>query len=58
MNARDQQFGRERLENLICQLREAPVDEIARRVGAEVEDHYAGDDPPDDLTILLARRRI
>ena len=58
MDARDQQFGQERLKKLIYQLREAPVEEIVHRVGADVEAHYAGDHPPDDLTILVVRRRI
>ena len=52
------QFGRERLEYLIRECRLKPVEEIVQRVGAEVEAHYVGDAPPDDLTVLVARRNI
>ncbi|MDX1947633.1 MAG: SpoIIE family protein phosphatase [Pirellulaceae bacterium] len=50
------QFGVERLQGLIRQLARAPLDDLVRAIGREVELHYVGDSPPDDLTILALRR--
>lgn len=51
-----QQFGQARLEQIIRENATAPVAEIVRLVGENVEQHYVGESPPDDLTILAARR--
>ena len=56
MDKRGQQFGVERLKQLIVRLAKSPVQEIARNIGREVELHYVGDSPPDDLTVLALRR--
>ncbi len=56
MDAGGAQFGQERLEGLIRQHAAAPVPELVRAIGREVEAYYVGEDPPDDLTILAARR--
>ncbi len=56
MNRDDEQFGLQRLEGIVRQMASAPVSEIVRTVGENVESHYLGDSPPDDLTILAARR--
>lgn len=53
---RGQQFGIDRLQKLVTQLADAPVQEIARGIGREVELHYVGDSPPDDLTVVVLRR--
>lgn len=50
------QFGVDRLRALIGKLARAPLDELVRTIGREVEMHYEGDSPPDDLTILALRR--
>ncbi len=50
------QFGVERLKQLITKLARAPIQEIVRSIGREVELHYVGDSPPDDLTVLALRR--
>jgi sigma-B regulation protein RsbU (phosphoserine phosphatase) len=56
MDKRGQQFGLDRLKQLITRLAKAPIHEIARGIGREVELHYVGDSPPDDLTVLALRR--
>jgi phosphoserine phosphatase RsbU/P len=53
---RGQQFGTERLMQLIARLARSPVAEMVRTIGREVQLHYVGDSPPDDLTILALRR--
>jgi serine phosphatase RsbU (regulator of sigma subunit) len=56
MNAAAQPFGQRRLERIIRDCAKQPVSEIVREVGRQVELHYAGESPPDDLTILATRR--
>jgi serine phosphatase RsbU (regulator of sigma subunit) len=51
-----EQFGYERLQRIIRDRCDEPVGDIVRAVGRQVESHYEGDSPPDDLTILAARR--
>jgi phosphoserine phosphatase len=53
---RGQQFGEERLKQLMVNLARAPIQELVRSIGREVELHYVGDSPPDDLTVLALRR--
>jgi serine phosphatase RsbU (regulator of sigma subunit) len=52
----NEQFGNERLQQIIRDACDEPLGDIVRSVGRQVEQHYAGDSPPDDLTILAARR--
>lgn len=52
----NQQFGMERLHAIIRRDAQRPVEEIARQIGAEVEAHFVGESPDDDLTVLVARR--
>jgi phosphoserine phosphatase len=54
---RGEQFGIERLKQLIVRLKGAPLQELVRSIGREVELHYVGDSPPDDLTLLALRRK-
>ncbi|HEY2837850.1 MAG TPA: GAF domain-containing SpoIIE family protein phosphatase [Pirellulales bacterium] len=49
-------FGQQRLEAIIRRRARAPLDELVREVGRQVEQHYEGATPPDDLTILVVRR--
>jgi len=56
MDAQDKQFGLQRLEKLIRTGAKKPVQELVESVGREVEGHYQGQAPPDDLTILAIRR--
>lgn len=56
MDHDDQQFGQQRLEQIVREHAGAPVADIVRRVGESVERHYVGESPPDDLTILAIRR--
>lgn len=53
---RGQQFGTERLKQLIARLARSPIAEMVRTIGREVQLHYVGESPPDDLTILALRR--
>ena len=52
-----EQFGVERLKQLIVKLARSPIQELVRSIGREVELHYVGDSPPDDLTVLALRRK-
>jgi phosphoserine phosphatase len=54
---RGEQFGAERLKQLIARLARAPIQDVVRSIGREVELHYVGDSPPDDLTVLALRRK-
>lgn len=55
-DASDVQFGLERLEKLVAASAHLPIQAIADRIGAAVTEHYVGDYPPDDLTVLIVRR--
>jgi sigma-B regulation protein RsbU (phosphoserine phosphatase) len=57
MDQRGTQFGVERLQQIIARLAAAPLQELVRSIGREVELHYVGDSPPDDLTVLALRRK-
>jgi len=56
MDSDDRQFGQHRLEQLVAEAAHQPVREIVELVGGEVEAHYDGAHPPDDLTVLVIRR--
>lgn len=49
-------FGQERLERLVHDNAQVPLAELVQLIGGEVSAHYEGESPPDDLTILVARR--
>jgi hypothetical protein len=55
-DANGEQFGNGRLTELIRDHRHVPVRKLVEMIGAAVGDHYVGESPPDDLTILAARR--
>jgi phosphoserine phosphatase len=56
MDGDGKQFGQHRLQELIRQHPQTPVQQLVAAIGAAVSSHYVGDSPPDDLTILVARR--
>jgi phosphoserine phosphatase RsbU/P len=56
MNREGQQFGRQRLESLVQKFATIPLKDMVKRISHEVEQHFEGDSPPDDLTILALRR--
>jgi phosphoserine phosphatase RsbU/P len=56
MDDRGNQFGTDRLKQLISRLARLPLPDVVRNIGREVELHYIGDSPPDDLTVLALRR--
>jgi phosphoserine phosphatase RsbU/P len=55
-NARGEQFGEERLTELLIKYRERPLDELARIVTDAVGNWASDIEKQDDTTILLARR--
>jgi serine phosphatase RsbU (regulator of sigma subunit) len=57
MDSDGRPFGQGRLVELLRELAGGPVSDLVERVGRAVEEHYAGSSPPDDLTILVVRRR-
>jgi len=57
MNDSDQPFSQARLEELVREVAYAPAEQIARAIGDAVSAHYEGESPPDDLTILVAKRQ-
>ena len=55
-NRADEQFGVQRIEDLILSHGREPLEEIRRKLCAAVS-HFAGGEPQeDDMTIVLARR--
>jgi serine phosphatase RsbU (regulator of sigma subunit) len=56
-DASGEQFGNRRLMELIRDHRDLPVRRLVEMIGAAVGEHYVGESPPDDLTILAARRK-
>jgi sigma-B regulation protein RsbU (phosphoserine phosphatase) len=57
MDQRGSQFGVERLQQIIARLATVPLPELVRSIGREVELHFVGESPPDDLTVLALRRK-
>ncbi len=57
MDAAGEQFGMKRLEAILREHHAQPLPDLVRYVGACVEQHFEGDYPPDDLTILAVRRK-
>jgi phosphoserine phosphatase RsbU/P len=55
-NANGEQFGEQRLSDLIIRYRERPLDEISRIVTDAVRNWASDIDMQDDTTIVLARR--
>jgi sigma-B regulation protein RsbU (phosphoserine phosphatase) len=57
MNAREEQFGEERIVAVIDRHRDAPVSEIIDHLVAAVKSHAAGHPQSDDITVVVVRRR-
>jgi sigma-B regulation protein RsbU (phosphoserine phosphatase) len=55
-NARGEQFGEERLTDLLVRHRDRPLDEIMRAITDTVRDWASDIDKQDDITLLLGRR--
>jgi len=56
MDSDDAPFGQPRLERIVREYARAPLEELVREIGRQVKAHYITETPPDDLTILVARR--
>jgi sigma-B regulation protein RsbU (phosphoserine phosphatase) len=52
----DQDFGEQRLADLVASLRDRPAKEIVEAVHAEVARFTQGAPPADDITVVVARR--
>jgi phosphoserine phosphatase RsbU/P len=52
----DQDFGEQRLADLVASLRDRPASEIVEAVHAEVAKFTQGAPPADDITVVVARR--
>lgn len=56
MDEASEQFGQTRLREIIRRGSQRPVAELVQAIGKAVEQHYVGESPPDDLTVLALRR--
>ncbi len=52
----DQEFGEERLAELVAKLRDRPAREIVEQIHSAVHAFTQGAPPADDITVLIARR--
>lgn len=57
VNHADEQFGLNRLQEIIAECATGSVENLTQRIAAEVENHYVGSSPADDLTVLALRRQ-
>ena len=55
LNANDEEFGEERLKNLICRVAELPVPEISARISEELRSWISNAAQYDDLTFLVMK---
>ena len=56
VNPSDEDFGEQRLADLVASLRDRPAREIVKAVHAEVARFTQGAPPADDITVVVARR--
>ena len=56
MNEELEQFGKHRLQQIISQAASSSAQEIAFAIRDQVVAYYIGETPPDDLTVLVAKR--
>jgi sigma-B regulation protein RsbU (phosphoserine phosphatase) len=56
VNPADEDFGEQRLADLVASLRERPANEIVEAIHAEVAKFTQGAPPADDITVVVARR--
>ncbi len=56
MDVTGKQFGVKRLKEFVRKNLALPLTELVFKIGEEVQGHYEGDAPADDLTVLAVRR--
>ena len=57
LDVQGQEFGEERLIDLVQENRDRPLQQIAEIVTGAVDDWIGGLEQPDDVTLVLARAR-
>ena len=55
-NPAGEEFGEDRLEELLVRINDRPASEIVSAINTELEQFVAGAPPMDDITIVVARR--
>jgi len=55
-NPQDQEFGEERLADLVAGMRDRPAREIVEKINDAVMAFTEGAPPADDITVLVVRR--
>jgi phosphoserine phosphatase len=58
VNQQGEPFGLHRVHEVVRRLSGGSVEQIVREIGSQVTAHYGGENPPDDLTVLAARRVV
>jgi serine phosphatase RsbU (regulator of sigma subunit)/signal transduction protein with GAF and PtsI domain len=58
INQDEEQFGEERLEQVMCERSGEPLDELRRGLLTAIAEFSAGQPPFDDLTLVLVRREV
>jgi len=53
---KDEDFGEERLAELVASMRGRPASQIVEAIEAAVNEHTRGAPPADDITVVVARR--
>lgn len=56
MDETGKQFGVKRLKDFVRKNLASPLTTLVTQIGDEVQSHYPGDAPADDLTVLVVRR--
>ena len=56
VNPRDEDFGEERLGNLVYAMKDSPAAEIVDMIHAEVAKFTEGAPPADDITVVVAKK--
>jgi len=56
MNSSEEEFELERLRNIVAANKENSAEEILQTILKEIEDHVAGEEQMDDITLLILKR--
>ena len=56
-NPENEEYGEDRLQQLLCQTAHLPADEISARIGAEMKNWIGDAEQYDDLTFIVMKVR-